>query len=64
LAESGHDVGHILGSGEIVSHAETEERLLKLEHLAEADLLMRSPAERLAEAYRSRARRASYARPA
>jgi uncharacterized protein (DUF488 family) len=63
LAESGHDVAHILGSGEIVSHADTEDRLLELEHLAEADLPLLSRTERLAEAYRSRNRRAAYARP-
>ena len=62
LAESGVEVGHILGSGEIVSHAQEEDRLLQLQHLADDDLLMRSRAERLAEAYRSRNRRAGYAR--
>ena len=63
LAESGVEVGHILGSGEIVSHAQEEDRLLQLEHLADDDLLMRSRAERLAEAYRARARKAAYAMP-
>jgi uncharacterized protein (DUF488 family) len=61
LAASGHPVAHILASGEIASQAEIEDRLLELEHLAGDDLLMRSRAERLAEAYRSRNRRAAYA---
>jgi uncharacterized protein (DUF488 family) len=64
LAASGHDVGHILGSGEIIPHAETEERLLQLENLTEAGLLLRSRDQRLAEAYRLRCRKIAYARPA
>jgi uncharacterized protein (DUF488 family) len=63
LAEAGHEVAHILASGEIASHAEIEERLLGLEHLADDDLLMSSRAERLAEAYRARNRRAGFAKP-
>lgn len=62
LAEAGHDVAHILASGEIAPQAEIEDRLLKLEHLADDDLLVRSRAERLAEAYRSRNRKAGYAK--
>jgi uncharacterized protein (DUF488 family) len=62
LANAGFEVGHILVSGEIVSHAQEEDRLLQLERLADDNLLMRSRAERLAEAYRSRNRRAGYAR--
>jgi uncharacterized protein (DUF488 family) len=62
LANAGLEVGHILASGEIVNHAQEENRLLQLERLADDDLLMRSRAERLAEAYRSRNRRAGYAR--
>jgi uncharacterized protein (DUF488 family) len=42
LAEAGHDVDHILPSGEIASRVEIEDRLLQLEHLAGDDLLMRS----------------------
>ena len=61
LAAAGQDVGHILASGEIVSHAQEEDRLLQLQHLAADDLLMRSRGERLAEAYRSRNRQAGYA---
>jgi uncharacterized protein (DUF488 family) len=63
LAEAGFEVGHILASGEIASHAETEDRLLALEHLAEKDLLLSSRAERLVEAYRARSRKAAYAMP-
>ena len=62
LAEAGHDVAHILASGEIAPQAEIEDRLLKLEHLADDVLLVRSRAERLAEAYRSRNRKAGYAK--
>jgi uncharacterized protein (DUF488 family) len=62
LANAGFEVGHILVSGEIVSHAQEEDRLLQLERLAGDDLLMRSRAERLAEAFRSRNRKAGYAR--
>jgi hypothetical protein len=42
---------------------EIEDRLRQLEHLAGDDLLMRSRNERLAEAYRSRARKVAYAMP-
>ncbi len=63
LAEAGHDVAHILASGEIASQVEIEDRLLQLEHLAGDDLLMRSREERLAEAYRARRRKASYTKP-
>ena len=62
LAEAGLDVGHILASGEIIAHAQAEDRLLQLQHLADDDLLMGSRGERLAEAYRSRNRKAGYAR--
>jgi uncharacterized protein (DUF488 family) len=61
LAESGREVGHILPSGEIVTHAEIEDRLLERANLTEAGLLRQSRDERLAEAYRARARRAAYA---
>jgi uncharacterized protein (DUF488 family) len=57
LAEGGSDVRHVLASGEIVTHAEVEERLLSLENLAEADLLARARGTRLAQAYRSRSRK-------
>jgi uncharacterized protein (DUF488 family) len=61
LAGGGIDVGHILASGAVVTHAQAEDRLLDLETLAEAGLLLRSRDERLAEAYRSRCRRVAYA---
>jgi uncharacterized protein (DUF488 family) len=63
LAEAGHDVAHILASGDIASQVEIEDRLLKLEHLDGDDLLVRSRAERVAEAYRARNRKAAYTVP-
>ena len=60
LTGAGTDVAHILSSGEIITHAQTEERLLDLENLADDDLLMQSRVERLAEAYRLRCRKAAY----
>jgi uncharacterized protein (DUF488 family) len=63
LAEHGADVRHILASGKVVAHAEVEDRLLSLENLAEEDLLARSREERLAAAYRARARKAGYRAP-
>jgi uncharacterized protein (DUF488 family) len=62
LADAGIDVGHILASGRVITHEEAEDRLLELENLADAGLLLRSRAERLAEAYRSRNRKAAYRR--
>ena len=62
LTEAGHGVAHILASGEIAPQAEIEDRLLKLENLADDDLLVRSRAERLAEAYQSRNRKVGYAK--
>jgi hypothetical protein len=64
LAVGGIDVGHILVSGAVVTHAQAEDRLLDLENLAEASLLFPSREERLVEAYRSRCRKLAYARPA
>jgi hypothetical protein len=61
LAEAGHDVAHILASGEIVSHAVVEDHLLEAEHLADDDLLIGPRAERLAEAYRARNRKVAFA---
>jgi uncharacterized protein (DUF488 family) len=61
LAGQGADVRHILASGKVVTHAEVEGRLLSLEKLAEADLLASSREERLAEAYRARARKFAFA---
>ena len=62
LAEAGIAVEHILASGQIVTHAQVEERLLDLANLGEADLLRRSRAARLAEAYRLRSRKAAFVR--
>ena len=62
LAGQGADVRHILASGKIVTHAEVEDRLLSLENLAE-DLMASSREQRLAEAYRSRSRKAGYRAP-
>jgi uncharacterized protein (DUF488 family) len=62
LAARGIDIGHILASGEVMAHETVEDRLLALSGLAEPGLLHGSRAERLAEAYRTRARKAAYAR--
>lgn len=61
LAEAGLDVAHILRTGEIIAHAQAEERLLDREHLAEEGLLSRPRAERLSQAYKSRSRKFAYA---
>jgi uncharacterized protein (DUF488 family) len=61
LAGQGIQVGHILASsGEILGHAEMEDRLLDLAGLADGDLIAVSRDERLAEAYRARAGRVAY----
>jgi uncharacterized protein (DUF488 family) len=60
LAEAGVDVGHILPSGQILTQAEIENRLLDLAGLAEESLLPTSRDERLAEAYRARAQKVAY----
>ena len=57
LAGGGIDIGHILASGTIMPHAEAEDRLLQLAELAEAGLLLSAREDRLAEAYRARARK-------
>jgi hypothetical protein len=62
LAQAGADVRHILASGVIVTQGEVEDRLLALRNLADQDLLGASSDERLAEAYRSRNRKAGYAK--
>jgi len=64
LANRSIQVGHVLPSGEVVNHGQTEERLLEIEELTETALLFRTHEERLAEAYRSRARRVAYAESA
>jgi uncharacterized protein (DUF488 family) len=52
LVERGVEVAHILRDGSIEPHQDTEERLLKLAHLSNANLLI-SRADRLAAAYRA-----------
>ena len=61
LTERSLPVAHILASGDTVTHAEIEARLLDLAHLSEAGLLLGSRDERLAEAYRARGRKIAYA---
>jgi uncharacterized protein (DUF488 family) len=56
-------VGHILPDGAIVSHSQIEERLLAMSGRREGDLFQ-SREERLASAYRERARKAAFAAPA
>lgn len=60
LAERGVAVKHILSNGTIADHREIEERMLKTEGREGPDLFL-SPDERLAEAYRNRARKVAYA---
>jgi uncharacterized protein (DUF488 family) len=63
LAARGLGVRHILGRGEIVTHAEVEDRLLELCDRASDDLFL-PRADRLATAYRHRARKVAFVRPA
>jgi hypothetical protein len=60
LAERDVGVAHILASGDLVSHAQIELRLLELAGLT-ADDLFTSREARLAEAYRARARKVAFA---
>ena len=62
LAERGIRVSHILGDGEIVGHTEIEEKLLALSGRSEDDLFA-SRTERLAAAYRERARKVAFSEP-
>ena len=62
LAERGVRVGHILGDGELMTHAEVEDRLLELSGRSARDLFAEHT-ERLAAAYRDRARRVAFANP-
>ena len=62
LAERGIRISHILNDGAIVGHAEIEEKLLALSGRSEDDLFA-SRAERLAAAYRDRARKAAFTEP-
>ena len=62
LAGGGVSVGHILSDGAIAAHGEIEDRLLALAERRGGDLFA-TREERLAAAYRSRARKVAYARP-
>jgi len=59
LAERGLTIGHILHDGTIEPHAATERRLLALTGASD-DLFVTGQDERLAAAYRRRARAAAY----
>ena len=61
LAERGLTVGHVLYDGTIEAHAATERRLLELEDEA-GDLFAPGQDERLAAAYRRRARSVAFRR--
>jgi uncharacterized protein (DUF488 family) len=60
LRDRGVRVGHILGDGALIAHAEIEEKLLELSG-RNTDDLFASRAERLAMAYRERARKVAFA---
>lgn len=60
LAERGITVKHIKSDGGIADHRDIEERLLVSEGQHGGDLFL-SPGERLADAYRRRARKVAYA---
>ncbi len=62
LAERQIHVSHILDGGRIVSHSEIEEKLLTMAG-RNADDLFLPQSERLAAAYRERARKVAYAEP-
>jgi uncharacterized protein (DUF488 family) len=62
LAQRGVRVNHILDDGRIVSHNQIEEALLRLAGRDAADLFA-PPSERLATAYRERARKVAFAEP-
>lgn len=60
LAARGVEMKHILATGSIVTHSDIENRLLQSEGRDGEDFFL-SPSERLAEAYRKRARKVAYA---
>ena len=65
LAARGVTVGHILHDGSVEAHAATEQRLLALDEKADqhaCDLFATGQQERLAAAYRRRARTVGYRR--
>jgi Protein of unknown function, DUF488 len=62
LLKTGVRVGHILSDGTVVSHARIEDRLLELAG-RKSDDLFAPREERLAAAYRDRARKVAFAEP-
>jgi uncharacterized protein (DUF488 family) len=62
LVQRGVRVKHILDDGNVVSHFEIEDALLRLSGRDAADLFS-APSERLASAYRARARKVAFAEP-
>lgn len=62
LAEKGICTGHILATGNVISHESIEQRLLQLEKQATEDLFA-SRDERLSAAYRSRNMRVAFSDP-
>jgi uncharacterized protein (DUF488 family) len=62
LAQRGIRVSHILDNGRVIDHAEIEDRLLELCGRNGDDLFAPRP-ERLAAAYRERARKVAFAEP-
>jgi uncharacterized protein (DUF488 family) len=62
LAQRGVRVNHILDDGNVASHGEIEDTLLRLSGRDAADLFA-APLERLATAYRERARKVAFAEP-
>ncbi len=62
LAQCGVRVNHLMEGGNIVGHPEIEDRLLEISGRT-ADDLFASRAERLAMAYRERARKVAFAEP-
>lgn len=60
LAERGVAVKHIFADGTLADHREIEDRMLRSEGREGFDLFL-SPDERLADAYRKRARKVAYA---
>ncbi|RTL86059.1 MAG: DUF488 domain-containing protein [Hyphomicrobiales bacterium] len=62
LSERGICTGHVLATGDVISHKEIEDRLLQLEKQASDDLFA-SPDERLSSAYRSRNMKVAFSDP-
>jgi uncharacterized protein (DUF488 family) len=62
LARRGVPVSHILGDGQVVTHAKMEDKLLELSGRSSGDLFASAP-ERLGAAYRERARKVAFSEP-